>query len=80
MKLATLVALWLATTVFGLACAKLTKVLSSLGYYILEQFDLDSPQLFPWLLMSVNQSRSRGQVRVPDRAKDAAATMGRGEG
>jgi hypothetical protein len=42
MELAALVALRLASTVLGLAGAELSKVLSSLGYYILVQLDLDS--------------------------------------
>lgn len=53
MKLAALVALRLPPTILGLTGAELSKVLSSLGYYVLVQFDLDSAQLLPCLLMSV---------------------------
>jgi hypothetical protein len=53
MKFAALVALRLTSIVLGLASAKLTKVLSSLGNHILEQLHLDSSQLLSWLLMSV---------------------------
>ena len=42
MELAALIALRLAPTVLGLAGAELSKVLSSLGYYVLVQLDLDS--------------------------------------
>jgi hypothetical protein len=45
MKFAALVALRLTSIVLGLASAKLTKVLSSLGNHILEQLHLDSSQL-----------------------------------
>lgn len=41
MELARFVALRLAPVVLGLAGAELTEVLSSLGNYIFEQFELD---------------------------------------
>jgi hypothetical protein len=66
MELASLVALRLSPTILRLASAELAKVLSSLGYYILEQFDLDPSQLLPCLLMSVKYSGSRGVRPLED--------------
>ena len=50
MELAAFVTLRLATTILCLACAKLAKVLSRLGHYILEQLHLDPPQLLSYCL------------------------------
>lgn len=60
MELAALVALRLPPAVLGLASAKLSKVLSSLGYNVLEQLHLDPPQLLPCVLMSVRHARNDG--------------------
>jgi hypothetical protein len=59
MELAALVALRLATVILCFARAKLPKVFSSLGHYILVQLHLDPAQLLPCLLMSVTRSAER---------------------
>jgi hypothetical protein len=73
MELAPLITLRLPPTILRLARAELAKVLSSLGHYIFEQFDLDSPQLLPCSLISVNifwvTGRSRPRTETAEKER-----------
>lgn len=63
MELAAFVTLRLPSIILRLTGTELSKILCSLGNYVLIQLHLDPPQLLPYVLMSVIHARPMGPLR-----------------